>query len=114
MKKTQYLGLICLLAGSVAAYGQAPAKGDAAKGKTVFDANCSLCHSTGADQKVGPGFKGLYKKAKLASNGKPVTDANVLEKINDGGASTGGQMPAMKTVLSDADKANVIAYLKTL
>jgi len=111
MKKTQYLGMICLLAGSVAAYGQT--KGDAAKGKPVFDANCSLCHSTAADQKVGPGMKGLFKKAKL-SNGKPVTDANVLEKINNGGAATGGQMPAMKTVLSDADKANVIAYLKTL
>jgi mono/diheme cytochrome c family protein len=110
MKKTQYLGLICLLAGSVAAYAQTPAKGDAAKGKAVFDTNCSLCHSTGADQKMGPGFKGLYKKAKLASTGKPVTDANVIEKINAGGAA----MPPMKDVLSDADRANVIAYLKTL
>jgi mono/diheme cytochrome c family protein len=43
-----------------------------------------------------------------------VTDANVIDKINNGGASSGGQMPAMKAVLSDADRANVIAYLKTL
>jgi len=47
MKKTQYLSLICLLAGSVAAWGQGAAKGSAgsaAKGKTVFDEKCSLCH----------------------------------------------------------------------
>ena len=113
MKKSQYLSLICLLSVSVAAWGQGAAKGpagNAAKGKAVFEEKCSACHSAGADQKLGPGFKGLYKKAKL-SNGKAVTDANVIDKINTGG---GGQMPPMKDVLTDAERANVVAYLKTL
>lgn len=84
-------------------------KGDAAKGKEVFD-QCSVCHNAdSAEVKMGPGLKGLYKKGKLAS-GKPVNDANVLGQLNAGGNG----MPAYKDILSDAEKANVIAYLKTL
>lgn len=84
-------------------------KGDAAKGKEVFD-QCSVCHNAdSAEVKMGPGLKGLYKKGKLAS-GKPVNDANVLGQINTGGNG----MPAYKDILSDPEKANVIAYLKTL
>ena len=84
-------------------------KGDAAKGKEVFD-QCSVCHNAdSAEVKMGPGLKGLYKRPKLAS-GKPVNDTNVLGQINAGGNG----MPAYKDILSDAEKANVIAYLKTL
>ena len=84
-------------------------KGDAAKGKEVFE-QCSVCHNADSTEvKMGPGLKGLFKKGKLNS-GKPVNDANVLQQINDGGNG----MPAYKDILSDADKANVIAYLKTL
>src|ERR1700676_573861 len=86
-------------------------KGDAAKGKDVFDSNCSVCHnSDSTDVKMGPGFKGLFKKAKMATADKAPTDANILNKINEGGNG----MPAYKDILSDAEKANVIAYLKTL
>lgn len=84
-------------------------KGDAAKGKEVFD-QCSVCHNADStDAKIGPGLKGLFKRQKLAS-GKPVNDANVMMQINDGGNG----MPAYKDILSDQDKANVLAYLKTL
>lgn len=108
MKKSQYLALsFALLCGSASMYGQ---KGDAAKGKEVFD-QCSVCHNAdSAEKKMGPGLKGLFKKAKLDSNGKPVNDANVLAKINEGGNG----MPAYKDMLTDADKANLLAYLKTL
>lgn len=83
--------------------------GDAAKGKDVFD-QCAVCHNTDSDDvKVGPALKGLFKHAKL-KNGKPVNDANVLAQINEGGNG----MPAYQDLLSDEDKANVIAYLKTL
>lgn len=88
----------------------AQGKGDAAKGKEVFD-QCSVCHNADStDAKVGPGLKGLFKKKTLSTTGKPVNDANVLQKINEGGNG----MPAYKDILSDTDKANVIAYLKTL
>jgi mono/diheme cytochrome c family protein len=109
MKKTQYLAIASvLLFGCVSASAQK--KGDAAKGKEVFD-QCSVCHNAdSADRKMGPGLKGLFKKGKLESNGKPANDANVLEKINEGGNG----MPAYKDTLSDEEKANLIAYLKTL
>jgi cytochrome c2 len=86
------------------------AAGDAAKGKAVFQ-QCSVCHNVDStERKIGPGLKGLFKKAKLASNGKPVTDPNVLAMINSGGNG----MPAYKEILSDAEKNDLIAYLKTL
>ena len=48
------------------------------------------------------------------TNGKPVNDANVLERINTGATTAQGVMPPFKDMLSDGDKKNLIAYLKTL
>jgi mono/diheme cytochrome c family protein len=73
-------------------------KGDAAKGKAVFE-QCA----------VGPGLKGFYKKDKMA-NGKKPTDATVRTRIDEGGSG----MPAYKDMLSDGEKDDLIAYLKTL
>jgi mono/diheme cytochrome c family protein len=85
-------------------------KGDAAKGKEVFD-QCSVCHNSDSTEvKMGPGLKGLFKKPKMTSSGKPVNDANILGKIDEGGNG----MPAYKDILSAPEKANVLAYLKTL
>jgi cytochrome c len=83
-------------------------KGDAAKGKAVFD-QCTPCHSVDSDKKMGPGLKGLYKKDKMA-NGKKPTDATVKARIDEGGSG----MPAYKDMLSDAEKDDLLAYLKTL
>jgi cytochrome c len=88
----------------------AAAKGDAAKGKEVFEANCSVCHNADStEKKMGPGLKGLFQKDKL-TNGKKPTEANVLAKINEGGNG----MPAYKDMLSDQEKDDLVAYLKTL
>jgi cytochrome c len=100
-----------LFAGAIALAGSSlyAQKGDAAKGKEVFD-QCSVCHNSDSTEvKMGPGLKGLFKRAKLNS-GKPVSEANVLNQINEGGNG----MPAYKDILSDDEKANVLAYLKTL
>jgi mono/diheme cytochrome c family protein len=87
----------------------AAAHGDAGKGKTVFE-QCSVCHSADTDEKkMGPSLKGLFKKPKLM-NGKPTTESNVLDQINNGGNG----MPPYGDVLSADDKANVLAYLRTL
>jgi len=84
-------------------------KGDAAKGKEVFE-QCSVCHNTDTDEKkIGPSLKGLFKHATL-KNGKKVTDENVKALINAGGNG----MPSYADLLSEAEKANVLAYLKTL
>jgi len=87
----------------------AAGKGDAGKGKVVFE-QCGVCHHADSDaKKMGPGLKGLYKKDKLGS-GKKATDANIRAKIDDGGNG----MPAYKEILSDQEKDDLIAYLKTL
>jgi mono/diheme cytochrome c family protein len=85
------------------------AKGDAAKGKVVFE-QCAVCHNADSDEKKrGPGLKGLYKKDKLA-NGKKPTDASIRARIDEGGSG----MPGYKDMLSDAEKDDLIAYLRTL
>jgi len=89
------------------AFAQKP--GDAAKGKEVFE-QCGVCHNADSDEKkMGPGLKGLYKKAKMANGQKP-TDASILALVNKGK----GAMPAFADVLSAEEKANLMAYLKTL
>ena len=96
-----------LTAGSAAVF--AAGKGDAAKGKAVFE-QCGVCHNADTtEKKMGPGLKGLFKKDKMANDKKP-TEANVRTQIDDGGNG----MPAYKDMLSDTEKDDLIAYLKTL
>lgn len=100
----------CSMALLVAAPGVFAAdKGDAAKGKEVFE-QCGVCHNADStEKKMGPGLKGLFSRDKM-TNGKKPTEANVRAKVDEGGNG----MPAYKEILSDEDKDNVIAYLKTL
>ena len=84
-------------------------KGDPEKGKDVFQ-QCSVCHNADTtEKKMGPGLKGLFSKEKM-NNGKKPTEANVREKVDEGGNG----MPAYKEMLSDEEKDDLIAYLKTL
>ena len=105
--------VICI-AGSQAAGGAIAApkpagKGDPGKGKAVFE-QCAVCHNAdSSDKKMGPGLKGLFKRAKLA-NGKPVSEGGVRATIDAGGNG----MPPYKEMLSDQEKDNLIAYLKSL
>jgi cytochrome c2 len=86
-------------------------KGSAEKGNEVFDEQCGSCHHAySPDRKVGPGLQSLFAKEKLESNGKPVNETNVLDLIDKGGKG----MPAFKGALSADDRADLMAYLKTL
>jgi cytochrome c len=101
--------IICatLAAGSTALI--AAGKGDAAKGKAVFE-QCGVCHNADStEKKMGPGLKGLFKKDKMSNDKKP-TEANIRTKIDEGGNG----MPPYKDLLSDQEKDDLIAYLKTL
>jgi mono/diheme cytochrome c family protein len=103
----------CVVALAAVMFAEAkPAKsksGDAARGKAVFE-QCAPCHSaTSVEKKLAPGLKGLFRRAKLAS-GKPVTGENVLARVNTGGDG----MPPYKDILSDKERADLLAYLKTL
>jgi mono/diheme cytochrome c family protein len=93
---------------SVSAFGA----GNADKGKDIFEQNCGVCHNADStERKMGPGLKGLYQKAALV-NKKKVTDANVLDFINKGSSEKG--MPSFADQLTDQEKTNLVAYLKTL
>ena len=107
MKTYRILTVSAVLAAGAA---MAFAAADAAKGKTVFDSNCASCHNADSTEaKMAPGLKGLFKKDKLASGKKP-TEANIRAQVENGGNG----MPAYKDVLSDQEKNDLLAYLKTL
>jgi len=113
-KSTSFVFVSALALAGVSLYGQgkmaAGAKGDVAKGKGVFEQNCAVCHnSDSTDVKMGPGLKGLFKRPKLTS-GAAVNEASVRAKIDKGENG----MPSYKDILSDTEKNDVIAYLKTL
>ena len=84
--------------------GGAPAVGDPAAGKAVFTANCGACHTlkdaatTGA---VGPN---------LDTSAKAKDAAAVKTQVENGM----GAMPPFKGTLSDADIANVAAYVSSV
>ena len=104
-----FAGLATIVVMLSAGASTASAAADAAKGKENFE-QCAVCHNADSTEtKLGPGLKGLYQKAKL-NNGKAVNDANVKALINAGGNG----MPPYADVLSDAERADLIAYLKTL
>jgi len=109
----RWLILAMILALAASTSGLAQKKGskapDPARGQEVFQ-RCALCHSATTDEKkVGPSLRGLYAKVKM-TNGKKPTDQAVRARINDGGDG----MPAFKHVLSEDEKADLLAYLKTL
>jgi cytochrome c len=99
-------GIVGLLLSGLAVAADKP---DPAKGKETFE-QCAVCHNTDTDEKkIGPSLKGLFKHPTL-KNGKKVTEANVKAMINSGGNG----MPSYMDLLSETEKTNVIAYLKTL
>lgn len=84
-------------------------KGDAEKGKAVFE-QCAICHNVDSDEeKMGPALKGLFKKEKL-KNGHAVNEENVRAVVKAGGNG----MPGYEDLLSAEEMDNLIAYLKTV
>jgi mono/diheme cytochrome c family protein len=82
---------------------------EASDGANVFAGKCAVCHATdSAERKIGPGLLGI-KDGKMPS-GKDATDENLMTIINDGGNG----MPAYASLLTDEEKTQLVAYLKTL
>ncbi len=99
----------CISAAVVLTAAAAQKKGDPDKGKEVFQ-QCAPCHNADStEKKMGPGLKGLFSREKL-NNGKKVTEENVRNQVDQGGNG----MPAYKEMLSDEERDDLIAYLKTL
>lgn len=108
----RFLALVLiLLTGAAAAPPKSvkPLVGDAKKGMATF-VRCKSCHNiTSGDTKFGPSLNGLFKKAKLKT-GEPVTEDSVQHVINEGV----GSMPPYGSILKPQEKADLMAYLKTL
>ncbi len=121
----QITSLLPLALGTLLVIPQAMA-GDAAAGKALYDGKgaCASCHgTTGAGD--GPAAAALNPKpASFAAgsfrldtdgDGQAGTDADLANVIRNGGGKYGGN-PAMpgRADFSDAEVANLIAYIRSL
>ena len=118
--------LVMAAAAALAVSGVAHAAGDPAKGKILFNQQCSLCHSAAPGQEgAAPSLHGVvgrkaagdasfpaYTKA-LKASGQTWTVA-ALDTFLSGPAKLvpGTAMPI--TLANPQDRRNVIAYLATL
>jgi len=128
--------VLCVVAGTLmlAAFGgPAFAEGDAAKGKELFTTKCGICHQVGPGAKtlVGPELNGIVgRKAasiadfpsysagmkKLGDDGYVWTEEHIDTWITDPKAMIPDSMMALafQGVPDAAERADIIAYLKTL
>jgi len=103
-----------------AAKGPSTASGGA---RLVKEKGCLGCHSDDGSPKIGPTFKGLFgKKETVIHDGKEIEvvadEAFLHHKILEPAESRikgfPPIMPSQKGVLTDAEIASIIGYLKTL
>jgi len=101
--------LMLILAAAACVIWAMSDKGDAVRGKAVFEGNCADCHYPDSrEENVGPGLQGV-KDGKLP-DGRPATRENLLDIINTGPA----EMPSFKDRISEQEKEDVVAYVMTL
>ena len=82
-----------------------------ARGKSLFQQKCSVCHYDNSDQKkIGPGLKGISKRGTFTVNGNKISDDSLKTWIENGDQL----MPPFKEVLEEGQVKDVIAYVKTL
>lgn len=82
-----------------------------ARGKSLFQQKCSICHYDTSDQKkIGPGLKGISKRGTFSVNGNKITDESLRTWIENGDQL----MPPFKDVLEPAQIKDLVGYVKTL
>ena len=118
---TVAVGSVVLVSGSRRAIADDPAAG-----KSVFQANCSICHSVQPDQnKIGPTLFGVVGRKTGAVAGYSYSLANQSANLTWTNTSLDKYLEAPRAVMpgtkmtyagvKDADKrANLISYLDTL
>jgi mono/diheme cytochrome c family protein len=105
------LGAGALLAQAATTKTAAPNAAAVARGKTVFQQKCSVCHYDNTEQKkIGPGLKDLSKRGTFSVNGNKITDESLKAWIENGDQL----MPPFKDLLEAGQIKDVIAYVKSL
>ena len=117
------IGVLVVTLAILGASGNALAAGDAAKGKRVFN-KCKACHALEAGKKrIGPSLYALFGKKAGTEKGYSYSSAmkksgivwtektldEYIEKPRDMVKGTKMAFPGLK---KEADRANLIAYLK--
>lgn len=115
-----------LIAFALIASTPALATGDATKGKEVFN-RCAICHSNtkGAPNKIGPNLFGVVGRkagtepgfsysAAVKSSGVTWSEANLDKWLTSPGRFIPGNRMPFAGLPSADQRADVIAYLKTL
>lgn len=103
------LGAGALLAQTATTKTADPNAAAVARGKTLFQQKCSVCHYDNSEQKkIGPGLKGLSKRGTFSVNGNKITDESLKAWIENGDQL----MPPFKDVLDAGQVRDVIRYVK--
>jgi mono/diheme cytochrome c family protein len=80
------------------------------RGRDIFIAQCTFCHKANSTETIiGPGLKGILKKAKLPVSKKPATPENIVHQMK----RPYQKMPSFP-YLTDEEIQNILAYLNTL
>ena len=121
MKRIPVFGLALAMLAALAA--AAHADGDAAHGQEIYESRCVACHSPDANR-VGPMHRGVYGRKAGSVAGynysKALQHADLVwndDTLNQWLASPQAFLPGQKMnfkVANPQDRADVIAYLKTL
>lgn len=108
------LVVLMVLALTVSLAVVAFAKGDAGKGKTIFAANCAMCHGEAgkgdgaAGAALTPKPRNFTDKALMSKK----TDDDLFKVVTKGSPNTG--MAPYEKMLSEDDRWNAIAFIRTL
>jgi mono/diheme cytochrome c family protein len=80
------------------------------RGRALFHRQCDVCHfSDSTAAKTGPGLQGVLKNPVLPASGRTATPDNILLQLQHPFRS----MPPYPS-LSEQDRADLIAYLRTI
>ncbi len=128
MKRIAFISLIGMSFAASPVFAQG--SGDAAKGKTIFQQQCGICHQVGpnAHNTIGPILNGVYNaKAgavpgfnfspamkQAGEKGLVWNDANLNKFLENPQSVVPGTTMPYAGLQDATQRADVIAYLKTL